>query len=64
MSDKATLEINGAKYEFPLIKGTENEVAIDIKIPATIKLTAARTKSKAGNSCFFPLASAITGFSN
>ncbi len=31
MSDKATLEINGGKYEFPLIVGTENEVAIDIK---------------------------------
>ncbi|WP_104735711.1 citrate synthase [Hanstruepera ponticola] len=31
MSDKATIEINGQKYEFPLVKGTENEVAIDIK---------------------------------
>lgn len=31
MSDIATLEINGQKYDFPLIKGTENEVAIDIK---------------------------------
>ncbi|TXD82334.1 citrate synthase [Subsaximicrobium wynnwilliamsii] len=31
MSDKATLEINGKKYEFPLITGTENETAIDIK---------------------------------
>lgn len=31
MSDKATLEINGEKYEFPLIHGTENEVAMDIK---------------------------------
>nr|WP_321230906.1 citrate synthase [uncultured Psychroserpens sp.] len=31
MSDKATLEINGKKYEFPLVTGTENEVAIDIK---------------------------------
>ena len=31
MSDKATLEINGQKYEFPLVTGTENEVAIDIK---------------------------------
>lgn len=30
MSDKAILEIHGKKYEFPLIKGTENEVAIDI----------------------------------
>lgn len=31
MSDKATLEINGEKYEFPLVKGTENEIAIDVK---------------------------------
>ena len=31
MSDKATLEINGEKHEFPLIVGTEKEVAIDIK---------------------------------
>jgi len=31
MSDKATIEINGQKYEFPLIKGTENELGIDIK---------------------------------
>ncbi len=31
MSDKATLEINGKKYEFPLVVGSENEVAIDIK---------------------------------
>jgi citrate synthase len=31
MSDKATLEINGKKYEFPVVVGTENEVAIDIK---------------------------------
>lgn len=31
MSDKATLEINGKKYEFPLVLGSENEVAIDIK---------------------------------
>jgi len=31
MSDKATLEIDGQKYEFPLVTGTENEVAIDIK---------------------------------
>ncbi|WP_040278709.1 citrate synthase [Psychroserpens damuponensis] len=31
MSDKATLEINGNKYDFPLVTGTENEVAIDIK---------------------------------
>ncbi|PWH83371.1 citrate (Si)-synthase [Algibacter marinivivus] len=31
MSDKAILEINGEKHEFPIMKGTENEVAIDIK---------------------------------
>ena len=31
MSDKATLEINGQKHEFPLITGTEDETAIDIK---------------------------------
>ena len=31
MSNKATIEVNGQKHEFPLIKGTENEVAIDIK---------------------------------
>jgi citrate synthase len=31
MSEKATIEINGEKHEFPLVKGTENEVAIDIK---------------------------------
>ncbi|MFD1162663.1 citrate synthase [Hwangdonia seohaensis] len=31
MSDKATLEINGNKHEFPIVIGTENEVAIDIE---------------------------------
>ena len=31
MSKTAILEIEGKKYEFPLVKGTENEVAIDIK---------------------------------
>jgi citrate synthase len=31
MSDKATIEIAGKKYEFPLVVGSENEVAIDIK---------------------------------
>jgi citrate synthase len=30
MSDKAILEIEGKKFEFPVFKGTENEVAIDI----------------------------------
>ncbi len=31
MTDKATLEYNGQKYEFPVIKGSEDELAIDIK---------------------------------
>ncbi|MCK5443716.1 MAG: citrate (Si)-synthase, partial [Maribacter sp.] len=31
MSNKATLEYNGKKYEFPVIKGSEDELAIDIK---------------------------------
>jgi citrate synthase len=31
MSDKAILEIDGNKFEFPIITGTENEKAIDIK---------------------------------
>lgn len=31
MSDKATLEINGSKHEFPLVTGSENETAINIK---------------------------------
>lgn len=31
MSDKATLEYAGNKYEFPVIKGSEEELAIDIK---------------------------------
>lgn len=31
MSMHAIIELDGVKYEFPLIKGTENEVAIDIK---------------------------------
>ena len=31
MSDKATLEIHGEKYELPIVVGSENEVAIDIK---------------------------------
>jgi citrate synthase len=30
MSNIATIEINGKKYELPIITGTENEVAIDI----------------------------------
>ena len=31
MSEKATLKIDGQEYEFPLITGTENETAIDLK---------------------------------
>jgi len=31
MANTATIEIDGNKHEFPLIKGTENEVAIDFK---------------------------------
>ena len=31
MSDKATLEYNGQKYEFPVIKGSEDELAVNIK---------------------------------
>jgi len=31
MSDKAILNVNGSSYEFPYIKGTENEIGIDIK---------------------------------
>lgn len=30
MSKTATIEIDGKKYDFPIIKGTENETAIDI----------------------------------
>ena len=31
MANIATIEIDGKKYEFPLVKGSEDEVAIDIK---------------------------------
>ncbi|WP_340202238.1 citrate synthase [Ascidiimonas sp. W6] len=31
MSDKAILEYDGNRYEFPVVKGTEDELAIDIK---------------------------------
>jgi citrate synthase len=31
MSEKATLKIDGKEYDFPLITGTENETAIDVK---------------------------------
>src|SRR5690554_7972305 len=31
MSNNARFEYNGEKYEFPVVEGTENELAIDIK---------------------------------
>ena len=31
MSKIATLEVDGKKYEFPVLEGAENELAIDIK---------------------------------
>ena len=31
MSKVATIEIEGKKYEFPVVVGTENEIAVDIK---------------------------------
>ncbi len=31
MADKATLSLGGNTYEFPVVKGTENELAVDIK---------------------------------
>lgn len=31
MSNKVTLEFNGEKHDFPLLTGTENELAMDIK---------------------------------
>ena len=31
MSRTATIEFEGKKYEFPVMEGTENELAIDIK---------------------------------
>ena len=31
MSEKATLNVNGETYDFPIVMGTENELAIDIK---------------------------------
>ena len=30
MSEKATLEFNGQKYDFPIVHGTEKEIAINI----------------------------------
>ena len=31
MSDKAILQVGDNSYEFPLVKGTENEIAINVK---------------------------------
>ena len=31
MSNSAILEVDGKKFEFPILKGSENEIAIDIK---------------------------------
>lgn len=31
MAKMATLEIDGKKYEFPVVEGTENEIGVDIK---------------------------------
>jgi citrate synthase len=31
MLEKATIEVNGQKHDFPLVKGTENEIGINIK---------------------------------
>lgn len=31
MSDQATIEYNGKKHDFPVIKGTEEEIAVDIQ---------------------------------
>ena len=31
MSEVAKLIVNGQEYEFPVIEGTENEVAINVK---------------------------------
>ncbi|WKD84863.1 Citrate synthase 1 [Polaribacter huanghezhanensis] len=36
MSDKATIKIDGQEFDFPLITGTENERAIDIKELRTV----------------------------
>ena len=31
MSENAILEVDGKRYEFPVLRGTENEIAIDLK---------------------------------
>jgi len=53
MSEKATLEYNGQKYDFPVIEGSENEFAIDIKTlrSATSGLTTIDPGYKNTGSC-------------
>ena len=52
MSDKATLEFGGNKYEFPVIEGTEKELGIDIKtLRGTSKLITIDPGYKNTGSC-------------
>ena len=38
MSEVAKLIVNGQEYEFPIIVGTENEVAINVKTLRVLKI--------------------------
>ena len=52
MSDKAILEIGGERYEFPMITGTENESAVDIKtLRASTKIVTIDPGYKNTGSC-------------
>ena len=53
MSNKAILEVNGKKYEFPVLTGTENEMAMDISTlrPATGGLITLDSGFKNTGSC-------------
>ncbi len=52
MSEKVTLEYKGEKYEFPVVKGTENESAIDIKtLRSSIGITTLDPGYKNTGSC-------------
>lgn len=52
MSDKATIEYNGNSFEFPVIKGTEDELAIDIKaLRSATKMTTIDPGYKNTGSC-------------
>lgn len=53
MSNKAILEVNGKKYEFPVLIGTENEMAMDISTlrPATGGLITLDSGFKNTGSC-------------